>query len=70
MLKNIKNQITEFNLLYGDELKEEDKKIIKLFVNEKYSFINAIKKCFYLKKFRKKIIDDFFLRLIFLFGGL
>lgn len=68
MLKTIKEQIKEFYKIYGEELKEEDKKIIKLFVNEKYSFTNSIKKCFYPKRFRRKIVDEILLRIMFLCG--
>lgn len=68
MIKNIKEQINEFYEIYGDKLIAKDKKIIKLFTNKKYNLINAITKCLYPKRFRKKIVDEVFLRVMFLFG--
>lgn len=67
-LKLIRKQIIEFGNLYMDKLNGEDRKILSLFMNEKYSFIKAIKKTFYPKKFRKKLSDEILLRILFLIG--
>lgn len=67
-LKLIRKQLIEFGEIYSDKLNEEDKKLIKLFMNEKYSFMNSIKKAFYPKKFRKKTVDEILLRILFLIG--
>lgn len=69
-LRQIKKQLIEYQNLYANNLKDEDKKLLKLFTNEKYSLINAIKKTFYPKRFRRKIIDEIMLRCIFLIGKL
>lgn len=67
-LKLIRKQIIEFGNLYMDKLNREDRKILSLFMNEKYSFTKAIKKTFYPKKFRKKLSDEILLRVLFLIG--
>lgn len=67
-LKLIRKQIIEFGNIYKDKLNEEDRKLLFLFMKEKYSFISAIKKAFYPKKFRKKLSDEILLRILFLIG--
>lgn len=67
-IKDIKRQMINFKEMYYNNLKEEDKKILDLFSNEKYSFSNAIKKAFYPQKLRRRKIDDIMLRIIFIFG--
>lgn len=69
-LKKIKKQLIEFELYFGDNLKEEDKKVLKLFTNERYSFSKALIKTFYPKRFRKKIVDELLLRILFFIGKL
>lgn len=67
---NVKKQLQEYETLYSESLSEENKKILKLFTNKKYSFKNQIKKIFYPKMFRQKFIDEMMLRTIFLIGKL
>ena len=69
-MKDIKQQMLNFKEIYYNELSEENKKILDLFSNEKYSFIIALKKAFYPKKIRNSLIDDFMLRIIFILGVL
>ena len=69
-LKTIKKQIIEYSKLYKEKLNDENKKIISLFDNEKYSFKLAIKKLFYPKRFRRKLSDECMLRILFLLGKL
>lgn len=69
-MKDIKQQMLNFKEMYYEELSEENKKIIDLFSNEKYNFITALKKAFYPKRIRNKLIDDFMLRIIFILGVL
>lgn len=66
----VKEELIEFEELFGGELKEKDKKILELFTNRKYSFIKAIKKVFYPKMFRQKLSDEIMIRFIFLIGKL
>lgn len=68
-LKKFKTQILDFKELFYDELDENKKDLLDLFT-EKYSLINAIKKCFYPKRFRRKILDEIIVRILFLFGVL
>lgn len=69
-LKKIKIQLREYKKLYYNELSEDNKKILNLFTNEKYSFLIALKKFFYPKRFRRKLIDEISVRILFLFGKL
>lgn len=69
-LKLIRKQLIEFGNIYIDKLDKENQKLMKLFMNEKYNFLNSIKKAFYPKKFRKKTIDEILLRIIFIIGML
>lgn len=69
-LKQIKKQIIEYSNLYREKLNKEDKKILDLFNKPKYNFLIALKKTFYLKRFRRKLTDEIMLRILFLFGKL
>lgn len=66
--KQVKEQLIEFENIYSEKLKTEDRKLLKLFTKKNYSFTNAIKKVFYPHMFRQKILDDIFIRFIFLIG--
>lgn len=67
---NVKNEIIEFENLFRDKLSEKDRKLLSLFTNEKYSFVKSMKKVFYPKMFRQKLIDEIMIRFIFLIGKL
>ena len=69
-LKKIKKQIKEYDKYFEADLNKENKEVLKLFTNEKYSFINSMHKFFYPKRFRKKISDEILLRILFIFGKL
>ncbi len=69
-IRDIKQQMINFKDYYYYSLSDENKKILDLFANEQYSFLNVIKKTFYPKKIRRNIFDDFMLRIIFLIGVL
>lgn len=69
-IKDVKRQMINFKEIYYKELNEENKKVLDLFSNEKYNFFVAIKKAFYSKKLRRRMIDDFMLRVIFILGVL
>lgn len=69
-LKQIKKQLKEYEKFYSNNLSEENKKLLKLFTNEKYNFLTALKKAFYPKRFRKKLIDEISVRILFIFGKL
>lgn len=66
--KQVKEQLIEFENIYKEKLKPEDKKLLSLFTKRNYSFVNTIKKVFYPHMFRQKILDDIFMRIIFLIG--
>ncbi len=67
---NVKQELIEFEKLFGNQLKQEDEKLLTLFTNEKYNFLNSMKKVFYPKMFRQKFIDELMLRFVFLIGKL
>lgn len=67
-MKDIKKQITIFKNIFYKDLSTENQKIIDTFEGEKYNFFKALKKVFYPKKIRRKLIDDISLRIFFLFG--
>lgn len=67
---NIKNQLIEYENLYKDELTTEKEKLLSLFTDKKYNLYKQLKKIFYPKMFRQNIIDEIFLRIMFLIGKL
>lgn len=67
---NIKDELIEFDELFGNKLSKENKELLDLFTNKKYSFSKAMKKVFYPKMFRQKLVDELMLRFIFLIGKL
>ena len=69
-LKQIKKEIQEYEKFYSDNLTEENKKLLKLFTNEKYNFLTALKKTFYPKRFRRKMIEEISVRILFILGKL
>lgn len=68
-LKQIKKQWKDYKKFYYNKLSEEDKKLLDLFTH-KYNFFISLKKVFYPKRFRRKIIDEISVRILFLFGKL
>lgn len=66
----IKEQIIEFETLFGKQLSLENKKILALFTKKGFHPVNSLKKVFYPKYFRQKLIDEIFLRLVMLIGRL
>ncbi|MBR3133524.1 MAG: glycosyltransferase family 2 protein [Clostridia bacterium] len=68
-LKKIRKQWIDFEESYYDKLSNENKYLIKLFTH-KYSFMNALRKAFYPRRFRRKIIDDISVRILFILGRL
>lgn len=69
-LKQIKKQLQEYEKFYSNNLTEENKNLLKLFTNEKYNFLIALKKAFYPKRFRRKLVDEISVRILFIFGKL
>lgn len=67
-IKDIKEQMINFKNIYYDELDDDKKKILDLFADDKYNFFRALRKTFYPKRLRAKIMDEIMLRFIFLFG--
>lgn len=67
---NVRKQIREYDSLYRRELAPEDQKLLGLFTDEKYHLKHALRKMSYPKRFRCGIIDEVFVRFIFLIGKL
>ena len=68
--KYIRRQIREYAELYKDKLSEEDRKTLYLFTQEGFHPIVALKKVFYPHKLRQGMIDEIFVRVLFLIGRL
>ena len=62
----LKKQLIEFDKIYAKELKEEDKKLLELFTNEKFNFSNYIKKVFYSGRFKDNLKDEIMIRIMFI----
>ena len=69
-LNKIKKQWIDYKTFYYEYLNEENKKLLNLFTIERYNFFVALKKVFYPKRFRRKLIDELSVRLLFLLGKL
>lgn len=67
-MKDLRKQQKFFKELFYDDLSDENKKILDTFQGEKYNFFKALKKMFYPKKIRRKLVDDLSIRILFLFG--
>ena len=69
-MKDIKQQMLNFKQSYYFSLDQEKRKVLDLFVPEDEGFGNVIRKVFYPHRLRRKLLDDFMLRIIFLLGVL
>ena len=67
---HIHEQIKEYGTFYREQLSEEHKKQLDLFTKDGFHPITALHKVFYPKKLRQGILDEIFLRCIFLIGRL
>lgn len=66
----IREQLYEFESIYGKRLSEKDQKVLKLFTTNNYSLWVALKKCFYPVWFRQGIVEELMVRILFLLGKL
>lgn len=69
-MKDIKAQQMEYKKMFYHKLPDENKKLLDIFVQEKYNFFKAIRKIGYPQKLRRKLIDDIMIRILFLLGVL
>lgn len=69
-LKQIKKQHQEYERYFSKYLNNEDKKLLNLFTKDKYNFVVALRKTFYPKRFRRKLIDEISVRILFILGKL
>ena len=67
-MKDIKIQQLEYKKMFYEKLSDENKRILDIFVQEKYNFLYAIRKMFYPHRIRRKLVDDVVVRVLFLFG--
>lgn len=58
----------EFIYIFGDEMREADKKVLSLFVTERYNMVNSLKKSFYRKRWRTSIASELVIRFLMLIG--
>lgn len=69
-MQDIKQQMMNFKEYYYYQLSKENRRILDIFSNEERSFENSLRKAFYPKRIRNRLIDDFMIRIIFLIGVL
>lgn len=65
---DIKKRMQEFEHIFGECLSEKNKKWVKRFAKETYSFSGAVYKCFYPKRFRPVVSSELVLRMLMLIG--
>lgn len=71
MLKSksdIRKRSEEFYRVFGNELSPKDRKIVELFVMEKYNLKKSITKAFYPKRWRPNLSSEIFMRVLMLLG--
>ena len=68
--RNIRMQLREYQRIYGEQLAPKDQILLDWFCDEQYNFVHAIKKAFYGKRFRSRMVDEIMVRVIFLIGQL
>lgn len=68
--KNVRMMLAEYWHLYKDELPDDDRKLLSLFVRKRYNMIVSLRKVFYPHMFRQKVVDEIMLRFLFLIGKL
>ena len=67
---HIHEQIKEYSELYNGKLTPENQKALALFTRDVFHPLIALRKVFYPKKLRQKVVDEIFVRLVFLIGRL
>lgn len=66
----IRIQQLEFKKNFYNKISDENKKVLDIFVQEKYNFFKALRKAFYPKKIRRKVTADIAVRILFILGVL
>lgn len=64
----IQNITEQFLSVFGEEMKENDRKILKWFVSEKYNLVKAFKKSFYIRRWRTSMASELVVRFLMLVG--
>ena len=65
---DIRARCTEFLNCYGALMREEDKKMLCLFTDEKYNLPHALKKAFYPRRWRPLLSSELVMRFLMLLG--
>ncbi|MBO4862958.1 MAG: glycosyltransferase [Eubacterium sp.] len=74
LIQNIKKKsdiscrTKEFYNCFGDRLKEPDRRMLELFVFDKYDLFKSIKKAFYVHRWRPIISSEIVIRMLMLIG--
>lgn len=68
--RHIREQLKEYASIYGNRLKQEDKKALDCFTKDGFHPGNVLHKVFYPAKLRQGLLDELFIRFIFLIGKL
>ncbi len=69
-LRDIKQQMKNYKEFYDFRLSPEDRKVLDLFASDTFTAGILLRKMFYPKRLRNKILDEIMLRLVFLLGVL
>lgn len=67
-LSVIRKMIRNFDDLFGNRLKLEDKELLDLYTQEKHTLFLGFKKAFHKGRYRPKMTDEIMLRMIALIG--
>lgn len=65
---DVKARNIEFSKCFYNQLSEENKKLLNLFNKHQYSFINAIRKSFYPKRWRPSVSSELVMRFLMMIG--
>ena len=57
-----------FYRMYKDQMSEKNRMYFQLFINRRYNFRKALRKCFFPERYRDKLFDEIAIRVLFLIG--
>ena len=57
-----------FYRMYKDQMSEKNRMYFQLFINRRYNFRKALRKCFFPERYRDKLLDEIAIRVLFLIG--
>lgn len=67
---NVHKMLQEYEKYYKGQLSRQDQKLLRLFTQDGFHPVMALKKVFYPHKFRQTVVDELMVRVVFLIGKL